>query len=653
MRSARSSPTNVRADRLILACVVTTMVFVVYSRTLLPGVDLGDTGGFQAAVLWPETTARQAYPLYYGLAAPFVAAVSPGNPARGLNLFSAVFASVAAGLLASAVAAVAGSLLAGAAAGMLLAFSYTFWTQAVIAEVYALHLALVAACLVSLGGFARHPSRGRLAVFCALYAAGFGNHLSMILLFVPFTAFILLSHPQPRELFRRGVIGMALAIAAAGALLYVPNVLALWSSIEAPEAFGERAAAFWFDVTKSDWRGSMVLGVAPGQTDDRLAMWAWDARQQFGVPGLVLAAAGALRVWWISRPWAVLLWTAYVISTLFALTYNVGDAHVFFLPGHFFTACFAGLALSPPATWPPHAEGPARTTRRVAAALVATAAVAYAGWRGWETWPATDRHDDHRAATLIERLLLGVDEQNAVLVSNLNWEQENGLLYVARYGRRDVSWVRLLDVMPHFPFLVRDNLGIGRDVVLTADAAAAMVSAFGDHFPLARDEVPPVARLSSVVERLQRGTPYVLTMLPALAAYPHDAEDLERSIASLTGGRSPARSPASYEVIAGAVGEAPAVSRGSDRPFHLSTRLLGDDFTVRMDAWLPADTFRRGGFGHVLRGRERVLFIERGVSLVWFTGEGAPRTVYAAGLYAPQPRFRIPATVTRLAAMPR
>ena len=50
-----------------------TLAFALYTPTLLPGVDLGDTGGFQAAVLWPETSARQAYPLYYALARPFVA----------------------------------------------------------------------------------------------------------------------------------------------------------------------------------------------------------------------------------------------------------------------------------------------------------------------------------------------------------------------------------------------------------------------------------------------------------------------------------------------------------------------------------------------------------------------------------------------------
>ena len=104
-----------------------------------------------------------------------------------------------------------------------------------------------------------------------------------------------------------------------------------------------------------------------------------------------------------------------------------------------------------------------------------------------------------------------------------------------------------------------------------------------------------------------------------------------------------------YQVWAGLTGERPALSRAADRPFRDLVSLLGDPFAIRMDAWLPADTFRRGGFGHVIRGRDRVLFVERGVSLVSFRPDGAPVVTYSAGVYAPRPRFRIPASVPQLA----
>ena len=138
------------ANRLALSCIVATLAFWAYTQTLLPGVDPGDTGGFQAAVLWPQVSARQAYPLYYNLARPFVLATAPLDPARALNLFSALWAAAAVGLLVFVCATVSGSLAAGAIAGGLLAFSYTFWTQAIIAEVYTLHLALIALCCVLL-----------------------------------------------------------------------------------------------------------------------------------------------------------------------------------------------------------------------------------------------------------------------------------------------------------------------------------------------------------------------------------------------------------------------------------------------------------------------------------------------------------------------
>jgi hypothetical protein len=68
-----------------------------------------------------------------------------------------------------------------------------------------------------------------------------------------------------------------------------------------------------------------------------------------------------------------------------------------------------------------------------------------------------------------------------------------------------------------------------------------------------------------------------------------------------------------------------------------------------MDSWLPDDTFRRGGFAHVLHGRRHALIAERGISLVWLQRDGSPATYYGAGLYTPEARFRIPAPTAHLA----
>jgi hypothetical protein len=621
---------------LAAACIVSTVAFWAYTRTLLPGVDLGDTGGFQAAVLWPEWSARRAYPLYYTFATPFIRAVSEDAPARGLNLFSAIWAALAAGLLVLVTGRLTKSPLAGAAAGLLLAFSYTFWTQAIIAEVYSLHLALLALCLLALQAFAAGPTTARLAVFFAVYACAFGNHLGMILFLVPFTVFLLQVHPRPRELFAPTTILLAIVIAVAGAFQYWRTFFYVWSSIDAPSAWSDRVAAFWLDVTKADWREQMVLGITADQVVDRLRMWAWDARQQFGIAGLVLAALGLVRLWALSTPWALLVGLAYACSTVFALTYKVGDTHVFFLPGHFLIAFAIAASVG---HW---------RDARVRHAMAAVALI-YAGWRGWDTWPAVDRHADRRADVYLSQLTEGVDAQNALLVSKIDWQLENVLLYAARYERRGVAWARLDDVLLHFPFLVRDNIRESRDIVLTADAAKDVVASYASEFPLVLDQ-PPAPGLADVVSRIPRGAPYVLTvLLPAPSGRTIDRDDFARGLGELTGTRAPQLSGNAYEVWAGSAGEAPTFHRSAAQPFRESMQIAGEPFTVRMDAWLPDDTFRRGGFAHVLHKRRHALIAERGISLVWIQRDGSPASYYGAGLYTPEARFRIPAPSARLA----
>jgi hypothetical protein len=643
------------AERIAIASVVATLAFWAYTQTLLPGVDLGDTGGFQAAVLWPEVSARQAYPLYYSLARPFVLLTSPDNPARGLNLFSAIWAAVAVGLITFLTASISNSRSAGAAAGMLLAFSYTFWSQALIAEVYSLHLALIGMCLVTLYAYAKRPDTPRLLLFLTVYAVSFGNHFGMILLLLPFALFLIQVHPTPATLFRPRHVFATGAIVVVGALQYAPNLMAVWGSFNAPDTWASSLSAFWFDVTKQDWRETMVLGVAPGQAGDRLAMWSFDALQQFGIVGLILAAIGVVGLWRTSRAWGVLAFTAYATTTAFALTYNVGDSHVFFLPAHYVAAFGAGMgvaflvqALGKLVSVRPEHSATRRRLKSIPAGLVVVAALAYAGWRGWSTWPAVDRHGDRRGEELIARLALGLDDSNALLVSEMNWQVENVLLYTSRHVRRTLTWVRAGDVMSHWPFLVEDNHRLGRDVVLNAAAAADVMTAYGPAFPVIQDAVMPTLR--EALAAVPRGMPYVLCVLTPPRESQLDPETLTDALSALMNGSLPPRVPSAYEVFAGISGEAPGTYRASNRPFTERFRVIDESFTVRMDSWLPFDTFRRAGFGHVLRGRQHVLTVERGVSLVWFGRDAEPsRPYYAASVFAEEPRYRIPAATLQLA----
>jgi hypothetical protein len=448
--------------------------------------------------------------------------------------------------------------------------------------------------------------------------------------------FLIQVHPRPRELVAPSSILLAIVIAVAGALQYAPMFLYVWSSIDAPPASGDRIAAFWLDVTKADWREEMVLGVPASQLWARLQMWIWDARQQFGLAGLALALVGAIRVWSLSTTWAVLLWLAFGISTAFALTYNVGDTHVFLLPGHFLLALAVAAGVG---AW---RDPRLRHTLTIVAVI-------YAAWRGWDTWPAVDRHTDRRAEAHLAHLAEGVNARSALLVAKMDWQLENVVLYSARYDRRDLAWARLDDVLLHFPFLVRDNLAESRDLVLTAEAARGVVAAYANAFPLVLDQ-DPAPGLADVVSRIPPGTPYVLTLLqPAPSGRSIDQGDLAKGLAELAGRRLPQRTEASYEVWAGSHGEPPTLYRSSPHPFREDVLIGGEPFTIRMDSWLPEDTFRRGGFAHVLHGRRHALIAERGISLVWLQRDGSPASYYGAGLYTPEARYRILAPAAHLA----
>jgi hypothetical protein len=571
------------ARALLAAVVVAAAAFLLYDATLLPGQDLGDTASFQATIGKPFITVRQAYPLYYATGNLFVRTL-PGDPARAINLASAVFGALACGLLALVVAALTGRAVAGLAAGLLLAVSYTFWSQAIIAEVYALHAFMIGLCLLALVLWATRPTLPRLALFFALYAVGFGNHLSMILLLPGFALFLLLVAPGgPLSMVRPKVAVLAVAMAALGASQYWWNLRTQLASPGDPGLL-ELLRTFWFDVTKADWRATMVMGIPERTLSDRFGMYWFDLRQQFGALGVALAVVGVVWLLWpgrfpggsdaadfrrprawhpsaapalgcqargplgVSRPRVgVALLVLFLVNWFFAFTYNVGDTHVFYLPSHFLLALFAGLgagaALSlasrglPPSALrllPPALRLPSAAFRLLPV-VTGVVLLAYPSWRGYDTFPALDRSHDWQVKAFFDRLTKGLNSNEAVLAADLNWQLHNGLDYYAKYNRPDLGVADTTEALLYFPLLVQSNREIGRAVAVTDGAAGMLTSAYGALFDIERDGRVPAPSFSERVGRCAPGTPYVLALLEPYPDNPVDAADLEAAVARLTG----------------------------------------------------------------------------------------------------------------------
>ncbi|MEO8257100.1 MAG: DUF2723 domain-containing protein [Acidobacteriota bacterium] len=639
------------------AIAVTAVTFALYRATLLPGFDFGDTGSFQTMVGSPIITPRDGYPLYFAVSAAFLRLVG-GPAAHSLNLASAAEAAIACGLLTLVASAISGSVVAGVGSALLFAGSYTFWSQSIIAEVYALHMLAIGLTLGLLLRWEERPTLARLGTFFAVYAVAFGNHLSMILLAPAYTIFLLAAAPRGwRSLLTWPVITLALAAAAAGALQYGWNLRTLWFGPHPPDRFLDAVRAGWFDITKSDWRESMALQVPSGMAGDHAAMYRFDLLQQFGWGGVLLAAIGVTALATKSRRRTALLATAYIVNVLFAFSYNVGDAHVFYLPSHLIVALLAapgavcvGRAVT--AVWP--RRQPDRTGRQagwdhdspdrwLASSGVAVAGlilIGYAGLRIYRDYPALDRSEDRRPSTVLSALTAGIDVRSSILLTDLNWQVENGLSYYASHERPEIAYARLADVLLYAPALVRDNDEIGRDVALTAVARDRLRDAYGPLIPTRAApglEPPTVTRL---VQNLAPGTRYVLAVLKPSREFTIDTADLDRAAAVLSGGRLTSIPGGDYAALAGVIGERPVLTAGSARPFRYRVDLAGVPVEVRMESWLAADTIRRMGFGQVVAARHHALIIERGVSLVAFDPAGRPiESGYAAGIFAPQPRY--------------
>ncbi len=379
----------------------------------------------------------------------------------------------------------------------------------------------------------------------------------MVLLLPGFAVFLLTASPGgPLQMLRPRVVVLAAAIAALFSLQYAWSFASMLAQPDHP-GMADVFRNFWFDVTKSDWRSTMVDGVSWTSAPQRLSQCWFDLRQQFGVPGMVAAIAGF--VWLGRKNWrmAAMLAVLWAVNWWFAFTYNVGDVHVFFIPSHWAVALAAGCG----AAWvagrprPPRPHGRRHVAARPGSGWLALL-LAYPAWRIYDTYPAVNRSDDHEPTRFYDRLTAGMDGNREILGTDLNWQLHNGFDYYARYTRPDLVVFSLPETLLYFPMLVSSNAALGRSVALTAGSAEMVRELYGGLYRVERDPRLAVPTLAEQVAGLPKGTPYVLTVMEPDPPESLDRADLAAAAAIL--GLSPRQVPGGrYALAAGLVGEEP------------------------------------------------------------------------------------------------
>jgi hypothetical protein len=471
----------------LVACVSAGISFVLYWTLAAPdltwqhqGADGGDLLSAAVSGGVPHPT---GYPLYTLLLRAWLLVgkvlVPTATPARLGNLLSATLAAASVGCTVFVV----GVLIDGGRAkwwlamaiGLLWSVSPLLWGQALITEVYTLHVLLV---VVVVWAILRGPTN--LALIGVLIGLGIANHVTYLLV-LPALAFILV-YTRKQDLYTwRSVSAIVIAIAVAGVLYLRIPFAAGRHAVVPPVNWGyaDNWRGFWWLVSGEAYR-SYLNDNSWRELGIRFVNSTRIMVTQYTPLGVLIAAAG-LAYWNRSRPhWHTFALILLVPVSVYAVVYATVDSQVYLLPAAWLMAVMIGVGTVAIVEWAANRFGMGRERALwVGGALVLTGVLALAVVRGPQL---SLRHDDdalrylHTVAEVVEpgSIVVSSSDRYTFALWYSAWasgdllQQAPGLVLVndALY---QFDWYRRLlgDVYPHvagidesFAELLAQNAGM-------------------------------------------------------------------------------------------------------------------------------------------------------------------------------------------------
>ena len=361
---AKQSP---RLDWLLGGGLV-VLALALYIATLAPTVLEADAGEFQFVPWLPAIAHPTGYPLYTLLGWLWSHALPLGEVAWRMNLLSAVLAAMAVGLVYAVSRQLvdlvfphiplAGRVIVAAVVAAVFAVTPTFWSQAVIAEVYALHTFFVAASLWLLLAWARQQCAPQ-AMWGKLLALTLGlslaHHRTAVLL-LPGIMLFWAWHYRFWQNSNQRFTGRLLLVY--GLLFVTPLLLYLYLPLIAsvtPYATLRLSDTQTLVLYENSFKGfwAHIMGrvftaeLRPTAAGLERIYLSWQfLRAEVGWVGVILAGIG-LGALWRYRHFDLLLLTAVTFVTVvaFNLIYFIGDIFVLFIPAWLLVWLWSGLGL--------------------------------------------------------------------------------------------------------------------------------------------------------------------------------------------------------------------------------------------------------------------------------------------------------------------
>jgi hypothetical protein len=355
--------------KLITAITLALFSLSLYVKTAAPTVLTADGGEFQFVPYIAGIAHPTGYPLYTMLGWLWSHVLPFGDVAYRMNLFSALWAAVAVTLLYIAsilfLHLISPSIPPGTlhvsalVATATFASSQTFWSQAIIAEVYSLNAFFVVLIFYLL--VRREAAKGeeetagktrqsatRLLLVTFIYSLSLTHHRTMLLLAPAMAVFLWLTD---RRIIHDGNFALRVLLVLLLPLLlylYIPwrapftPYLRIPLSVDKELVLYQNTPQGFFDLVM----GQMFRGELGYRTETltRTRMVADLLRDQFSLVGMSLGLLGVLRLAF-GRRWALLALTglAYLTNVVFTLVYFIGDIFVLLIPSYLVFALWLAL----------------------------------------------------------------------------------------------------------------------------------------------------------------------------------------------------------------------------------------------------------------------------------------------------------------------
>ncbi|MBM3298109.1 MAG: DUF2723 domain-containing protein, partial [Candidatus Aminicenantes bacterium] len=332
-----------KAERLAAGALV-LLFAAIYGLTLLPGIGpTGDNIKFQYVGRVLGVPHATGYPLYLVLNHLFTAPPLKSVAFRA-NLMSAVFAVLTLVFLFLALSRLTANAAAAFVASSFFGLTATFWSQAVVAEVYTLTAFFLALILWSLLEWRATGRDGYFLVFLCAYGLSLGNHLTVVACLPAALVFVLLVAPGTFRRLKFWLFGLAALVVGVGQY----GLLFLRTAQEAP--YLEHEIRTLNDlvllVTGHQFRSQMFAFSVKELLADRIPHFIRALLEDITWPGLTLALAGLVFLFLRRRKVFVLCFLAILVQSIWILSTDIPDVETHMIPVSLICSLAAGFGLT-------------------------------------------------------------------------------------------------------------------------------------------------------------------------------------------------------------------------------------------------------------------------------------------------------------------